>query len=120
MCPRTLRDVMPRADTQSIANEKPPGSRLPCGLHDETAGKIPTRSRDHLVVGTNAERSRSSVEHGAEDARRVRPRKAHPFYRATARHEAACLAVGEERVVRDGGKRTTAGRLASGGSRRRV
>ncbi len=110
---RALAVVVPWADQQDVADDDPAAARAPAGLEHHRAGQVAARRR-HLHAGrAQPEDARVTVEHRAEDARRVHARETHPLDSAARRHERSGLAVGQERVVGDRRKRAPREALAA-------
>ncbi len=102
---RARLDVVPWAHHQGVADDQPPGVRLPRGLQDQAARQVAARGRYRHSVGPQPEMPGGAIQDGPEDAGRIGPRHAQPFHRAGRRHQAGGLAVRQERVIGDRGKR---------------
>ena len=124
---RPVRHVVPGAHHQRVADDEPPGRRLPRRLQHQGARQVAAGSGEADVVGAEPEAPRAAVEHRGEHAGGVGSRHAHPLHRTARGDEAGRLAVRQERVVRDQRERAPgevrAERLAPGqrvGRHRRV
>ena len=93
--------VVPGADQQRVAHDDPAGGGGPAGLQDHRAGQVAAVGGHRDVHRRHPERARPPAEDGAEGARRVEARHAHPVDRAAGRDERGDLAVAEEAVVAD-------------------
>ena len=102
---RALALVVPRADEQHVADDDPAAARAPAGLQHHRARQVAPGSRHVHVGGAQPEGARVAVEHRAEHAGRVHPRQAHPLDVPAGRHQRRGLAVRQEAVVGDRGKR---------------
>ena len=94
-----------RPHRQRVAHLDPAGRRLPRGDKDVRAGVVGAEGRAIDPEGAEPEAAGLPVEQAPEDARRVEPRRAEPVDRAVRRDERTRMAVGEEGVLGDRGKR---------------
>src|SRR5262245_42885050 len=102
--------VVPRADQQGIPDDDPAALRRPTRLQDHRPGQIAARSRHSRIRGPEAEAAGVAVEHRPEHAGRVDTGEAQPLHVAARCDQRRGVAVREEGVVRDRGKRAETGR----------
>ena len=112
---RAVVVVMPGSDQQHVAHLEPPGGRAPGRLQDHGSRQVATAGRDRPIHRPRAEPSRMTVEDRREDARPVHLRQRQPLDVPVRRHERADLAVGEQRVVGNRWKRTSAKGMSRSG-----
>ena len=93
--------VPPRPHDQAVAHHHPALAAVPAGLQDHGAGQVAPVGRDHQVLGAEPEPPGVPVQQGAENARAVHPRQAHPLDRAARRDQRGDLAVRQEAVIGD-------------------
>ena len=105
--PRARLQVVPGTHDQRVAHDQPAGVGLPRGFQDQAARKVAPGGGNRHPVGTQPEMPGAPVQDGAEHTRGVRPGHTQPLHRARRRDQARGLAVGQECVVRDRGKRVT-------------
>src|SRR5215207_3176119 len=107
---RAVFVVTPRPDQQNVVHLEPAGGRAPRRLQDHRSRQVATTGRDGPVDRPDAKPPRVAVENRREDARPVHLRQRQPLDAPAGRDERADLAVGEQGVVRDRWKRTSAER----------
>ena len=93
--------VVPRTDQQRVAHDDPAGGGAPAGLKDHRPGQVAAVGRHHDVQRCHPERAGAPAQDGAEHARRVKARHAHPVHRAAGGDQRRHLTVAEEPVVTD-------------------
>ena len=101
-------------DEQRVADDDPAGLGRPGRLDQVRPRLVAARDR-HPLVRREPHRPGAPVEDGAEDARRVEPRQAHPLDRAVGGDEGPGLAVGQESVGADPRELLQAGLRRAGG-----
>ena len=102
---RDLVLVVPRAHGQRGTDDDPAARRLPGRLEDVRPRLVHARRRMVDRERRQAERARPAVEQAPEHARRVEARNAQPVDRTVRGHQRSGVAIGDERVVGDGGER---------------
>ena len=93
---------------QAVADHRPARLGRPGRLDHVRPGQVAAGEGDPLV-GTEPQPSRVAIEDRAEHARRVEAGQAEPLDRAVGGEQGAGLAVGEEAVGADRGKRSRTG-----------
>ena len=94
--------VIPGGHEEGVADDHPARRGLPRRLEDVGAGQVAPAGGNHDVGRAHAEAARRAIEQGAEHARPVGPRQAHPLDVAAWRDERVALAVRQEAVGGDG------------------
>ena len=102
--------VAARAHGQRVAHHDPAVRRLPRRLEHVRSRLVDDRGRVVDPEWREAEEPRLAVEQAAEDAWRIEARHAEPVDRPVGGDERTCMAVGEERVLRDRRERRRGGR----------
>ena len=97
--------VLERAHRQGRADENPARGGPPGRLDDVRTRLIRACSGVRDAERREVEDTGASIEQAAEHARRVEARDAQPVDCAVGRDERPGMAIGEERVIRDGRKR---------------
>jgi len=90
-----------RAHRQRVPDDDPAVRGLPGRLEHVRPWLVDDGGRMIDPERCEAEEAGLAVEQAAEDARRVERGHAEPVDRSVGRHERPCVAVREERVVRD-------------------
>ena len=99
--PRAVGLVVPRPDQQTVADDDPTGGCAPACFQDHRARQVANVGWHRHVDGRNPERTGSSTQDAAEDARRIEPRNAHPLHGAVRRDQCQYFAVTDEPVLTD-------------------
>ena len=94
-----------RAHRQRVTDDCPSGRRLPGGDQRVRPGFVGPVARHVDPERAEPEGARAPVEKRSKHTRRVKPRHAQPIDRSVRRNERPGVAVRQERIVSDRGKR---------------